>query len=158
IRSALVAASRPQRALGRTADARASLQEAVELTEAMQADLAGGEEIRAGFLRERAEPYFALADMALAEGRAEEALLLTERGRARARWGGRGGGRARVEKPRGREGGGRGRGRGAAVSGRGTSLRRERQRRTADPARVAELEGGLRSARLERDAFATRLY
>jgi CHAT domain-containing protein len=158
VRSTLVACARPQRALGRTADARASLQEAVELTEALQSDLAGGEEIRAGFLHDRAEPYFALADMALSEGRAEEALLLTERGRARVLLGVLSSGRARVDKRLAPDERAREQQLAADVSALGTSLRRERQRRTADPARIAELEAGLRAARMERDAFATRLY
>ena len=46
----------------------------------------------------------------------------------------------------------------ADASALGTSLRRERQRRTPDPGRIATLEASLQAARLERDAFATRLY
>jgi CHAT domain-containing protein/Tfp pilus assembly protein PilF len=158
LRSTLVMAARTQRGLGRTAEAKATLQEAVELTEGLQADLAGGEEIRRGFLRERVAPYFLLAEMLLAEGRTEDALLLTERARARVLLGVLQSGRARVDKsltPDERESERR---LTAEVSALGTRLRRERQRRVADPERIGALEKSLQAARIERDAFATRLY
>jgi CHAT domain-containing protein/Tfp pilus assembly protein PilF len=158
LRSTLVTAARTERALGRTAEAKATLQEAIDLTEGLQADLAGGEEIRRGFLRERVGPYFLLAEMLLAEGRTEDALLLTERARARVLLGVLQSGRARVDKSLTADERASERQLTAEVSTLGTSLRRERQRRVADPARIDALEKSLHAARIERDAFATRLY
>jgi CHAT domain-containing protein/Tfp pilus assembly protein PilF len=158
LRSTLVMAARTQRALGRTAEAKATLQEAVELTEGLQAELAGGEEIRRGFLRDRVGPYFLLAEMLLAEGRTEEALLLTERARARVLLGVLQSGRARVDKSLTADERASERQLSAEVSTLGTRLRRERQRRVADTARIEALEKSLHAARIERDAFATRLY
>ena len=158
VRSTLVTAARTQRALGRTAEAKATLQEAIELTEGLQVDLAGGEEIRRGFLRDRVGPYFLLAEMLLAEGRTEDALLLTERARARVLLGVLQSGRARVDKSLTPDERASERRLSAEVSSLGTRLRRERQRRVADPARIGALEQSLHAARVERDAFATRLY
>lgn len=158
LRSALVMTARARRALGRTADAKAALEEAIELTETLQAELAGGEEVRRGFLRERVEAYLLLSEMLLADGRHQDALLLTERARARVLLGVLQSGRARVERSLTPDEAARERQLAADVSALGTRLRRERQRRAADPARIAALEESLQAARVERDAFVTRLY
>jgi CHAT domain-containing protein/Tfp pilus assembly protein PilF len=158
LRATLVMSARTRRALGRAAEAKATLQEAIDLTEGLQADLAGGEEIRRGFLRERVEPYFLLTEMLLAEGRTEDALLLTERARARVLLGVLQSGRARIEKTLTPDERARERELTVDVSRLGTQLRRERQRRAPDPARIGELEKSLQASRIERDAFATRLY
>lgn len=158
LRAALVTAARARKAAGQGLEAKAALQEAIALTESLQAELAGGEEVRSGFLRERVAPYFLLSDTLLAEGRTEEALLLTERARARVLLGVLRSGRARIEKTLSAEESAAERRLAADVSALGTELRRERQRRTSDASRVASLEHRLQEARVARDAFATRLY
>jgi CHAT domain-containing protein/tetratricopeptide (TPR) repeat protein len=158
LRSTLVTAAHAQKAAGRPAESKAALQEAIDVTESLQAELAGGAEIRRGFLRDRVAPYFLLAEMLLAEGRAEDALLLTERARARVLLGVLQSGRARVDKSLTPDERAAEQRLSAEVSTLGTSLRRERQRRVADAGRIDALEKSLQAARVERDAFATRLY
>jgi CHAT domain-containing protein len=96
--------------------------------------------------------------MLLADGRTEDALLLTERARARVLLGVLQSGRAHIEKTLTPDESAHERQLAAEVSSLGTQLRRERQRRAADAARVGALEKSLEAARIERDAFATRLY
>jgi CHAT domain-containing protein len=96
--------------------------------------------------------------MLLADGRTEDALLLTERARARVLLGVLQSGRAHIEKSLTPDESAHERKLAADVSSLGTQLRRERQRRAADAARVDALEKSLEAARIERDAFATRLY
>jgi CHAT domain-containing protein/Tfp pilus assembly protein PilF len=158
LREALVTAGRAQQALGEREAARAAFQEAIDLTEALRADLAGGEQAQQGFLRERALPYIALAELLIAEQRPEDALMAAERGKSRTLLDALRRGRARIDRrlnPAEREAE---RQQDDTLAELGTELRRERQRRTPDPQQIGVLEQRLAQARLSREALMTRLF
>ncbi len=69
--------------LGRKAEARAACEAAIRTIEELRESLAGDEAQRQGFLESRLEPYHALVELLLAEGRGAEALEASERARGR---------------------------------------------------------------------------
>lgn len=70
-------------ALGEKSAAREAYAEAVDLVEQLRGDAAGGEQERQRFLEGRLAPFQRLAGLFAGEGRAAEALGMTERAKAR---------------------------------------------------------------------------
>jgi CHAT domain-containing protein len=81
---ALDAGGRASRHAGRREEARAAFREQIALNESARPQLAGGEAEKGQFLSSRTHPYYALMEMAVEDGRFEEALQSLEAAKARA--------------------------------------------------------------------------
>ena len=155
---ALVLLGRAQRALGQREAALASFAEAAAIVDELRAAVAGGEATRERFLSASTDPYLALAELHLAEGRTAEALAQVERAKGRVLLDVLAAGRVQVRKlltaaERAEE-----QRLEQELAELGRELRRERQRRRPEAARAAEMEGRLTSARRAREDLLTRLY
>jgi CHAT domain-containing protein len=71
-------------AMGRTAEATAALQSSIDLIESVRAEVGSDELALSGFMRNKEEPYRHLVALLVAQGKAHDALVVSERFRARA--------------------------------------------------------------------------
>lgn len=151
-------AGRAQRALKRTAEARAALDEAIETIEFVRARAAGGEQEGQYFFADKISPYAEMVALLVAGGRAEEALQYAERARARVLLDVLRAGRSDITKsltPSERE---RERTLRRELSALNARAQREAAQSRPDAARLADLNGRLDRARLDLDAYTNALY
>ena len=155
---ALVTAGKAQRALGQTALARQSFDDAIATIEALRSDVAGGEQQQQSFFADKLLPYHEVVDLLLAQNKTAEAFVYAERARARVLLDVLRSGRVNLNKAmtaqeQGQE---------QSLNGRMVSLNaqvgREESRPQPDAARLADLKTALQKARLDHEAFQTNLY
>jgi tetratricopeptide (TPR) repeat protein len=82
--SALTAAASAQMSLGKTADARRSLDEAISQVEHLRTQLVADENSSGGFFEQKSRPYHLMISQMVAAGETENALALSERIKGRA--------------------------------------------------------------------------
>jgi CHAT domain-containing protein/tetratricopeptide (TPR) repeat protein len=155
---ALTTTGLSERALGRPDRARLAFADAVAGVESIRAQVAGSEQERGGFFEARLTPYQAMVDLLASGGRGSEALIYAERARARVLLDVLRGGRvalARALTAEEREEERRLNGRLLSLNAR---VSREQRRAAPDAARLIDLTASLEKARLEQEAFRSRLY
>ncbi len=144
--------------LGRRGQARQAFEEAVQVLEEMRSEAGATPEEQQRFLELRVSPYGALAELLIADGDVPAALAYAERAKARVLLDVLRLGRANVTKAMSAEERAHEQElqrRFAAASG---ALRRERRRGAAPAERLADLEAERQQARVEYEAYRTRLF
>ncbi|MBD0373609.1 MAG: CHAT domain-containing protein [Pyrinomonadaceae bacterium] len=154
----LTSAGRSSRALSQPERAGRAFSEAIAVIEQLRNRAVGPEQDRRLFFERRTAPYHALIDLLIAQNNFAEAFVYAERAKGRVLLDVLGRGRANIK--------------GALTSDERTQekrlnktvvalnaqLKRETLRPQADTSRIAGIESQLRDARLEYDAFQTRIY
>ena len=147
-----------QRRLGQRGDAQRSLEDAVQVIEALRVQLVGPEQGRQRFFESRLSPYYELMTLALEGGRTGEAIELAERSKARVladlmrRGGGTVLGAMSLEDRR------EGEVRRAAVSALNRTIQAERRKETADAGRLASLEAQRKVKRADLESFQAAVH
>jgi CHAT domain-containing protein/uncharacterized protein HemY len=145
-------------ALHEPIEARSAFGEAITVVEKMRANVAGGEEQRQSFFKDKIAPYHGMIEVLVAESRLSEALSYAERAKGRTLAEVLGNGRVNVTKAmtaaeRERE---------DEFQVQLVSLNRqlgvERAARKRDEGRLADLTAGLEKVRLQYSDFRTNLY
>ena len=147
-----------ERALGRSDRAHACFEEAIAGVEAVRSHLAGGQPEGGRFFARRLLPYEAMVDLLSAENRGAEALVYAERSRARMLLDILRSGRVRLTKAMTAEDQVTEERLSARLVALNTQISREGQRPAPDGARLAGLTASLAKARLEQEAFQSRLF
>lgn len=145
-------------ALDQPDPARRALTDSIETVETMRAQVVGAEQDSQRFFEHKLSPYLTLAELLIRRNEVSEALTYAERAKARVLLdvlrGGRGGvTKAMTAQEREEE---------RQLTGRLVSLNsqmhRESLRAQPDPSRLADLKARLHTARLDYEAWQTRLY
>lgn len=144
--------------LGRLKAARADLEEAIRVIEAMRERSLGGEETRQQFFRDKLAPYTTMVELMLLENDETSAFEISESAKARILLDLITGGRRRVQKfMTGAE-----RQEEAKLIADAVQAEQARERAAADPrtppARLTELEAAAKKAKRAHEEFRTRLY
>ncbi len=150
---ARVVAGRAHQKAGRIADARAAFEDAVSAL----AKVPVGPAVES-FFDDRRTPYLALVDLLADQGDAAEAFRWSERGRQRALADLLGGDGAIVTRGMTAEEQQLERTVERDVRTLAVKIRRERSRKTSDPARIAELQSALSARQADRDTLRQKLY
>ncbi|HEX8920374.1 MAG TPA: CHAT domain-containing tetratricopeptide repeat protein, partial [Pyrinomonadaceae bacterium] len=155
---ALTSQGRAERALNQHEQARRSFSEAIEVIEKLRSQAAGNEQDRQLFFENKTAPYLAMVELSLAQGDKAGAFVYSERAKGRMLLDVLRNGRADINKaltPEERE---QEKSLNASIIALNSQLRRESLERQPDQRRVDELEARLQKARLEYDAYQTRIY
>src|SRR5262249_18250458 len=146
------------RALNQPAQARRALEEAISAIETLRAQIAGGEQDQQRFLENNLSPYYAMAELLVAQNQASEALIFAERAKARVLLDVLQSGRVNIAKAMtAQEQEQEQRWHNQLVS-LNSQISRENLRQQPDSARLDDLKAQLQKARLEYKAFQTTLY
>jgi len=146
------------RALNQPAQARLAFEEAVATVETLRTSVAGGEEEQQRFFASRVSPYYAMADLLVAEGRATEALTFAERAKARVLLDVLQTGRVNVTKALTTQEQEQERRLRAEITSLNTQVTRASKSDKPDQASLGELKSLREKARLSYEAFQTSLY
>lgn len=145
-------------ALKETNQAHASFADAVAVIEQLRHMVVGNEHDRQLFFENRTAPYYAIVDLLIAQNDFAGAFAYAERAKGRILLDVLQSGRENVDGAMTAEEGVQEKRRNEAMVGLNSQLRRESLRSKPDRLRIASLEGQLKNARLEYEAFQTRLY
>jgi len=151
-------AGRAYRAMGRPAEARQELADAVATVEAMRLQTAGAEQERQRFFEERIYPYYDLVELLVAQDQVGEAFTYCERAKARVLLDVLQSGRVKVTKAVTASEQERERDLTTRLGALNSRLAREQQAAAADASRLAELRSEVQRARLDYESFQTALY
>lgn len=146
------------RSLNQISRAQQALEEAIDIVEALRAQVAGGEQEQQRFFEDKLSPYHAMVDLLIAESSPSEALIFAERAKARVLLDVLQQGRFSIQK--------------AMTAGEQEQERRLKselarlnmqlagasQSDKPDPQRIDEIKPRLEKARLNYQAFQTSLY
>jgi CHAT domain-containing protein/tetratricopeptide (TPR) repeat protein len=146
------------RALNQFAKARQAFGEAIATTEALRAQIAGGEQERQRYFESKVSPYHAMVDLLIAEDHPAEALTFAERAKARVLLDVLQSGRVNGAKAMTGEEQEQERKLNSRLVSFNTQIYRETARPQPDQARLTELNAQLQKARLDFEAFQTNLY
>ncbi len=149
-----VLAGEARSALGQPAEAERAFTEAVELIEALRAQVAGGEQEQQRYFETKVSPYRAMVELLVSQGRTKEALDYAERAKARVLLDVLQSGRVNVTKAMTAEE----QAREKRLAGELATVGAQVAREEGDAARLAELKTRLQKLRLEREAFQVGLY
>ncbi|MEP6635076.1 MAG: CHAT domain-containing protein [Acidobacteriota bacterium] len=155
---ALVTKGKAQRALGQTARARQSFDDAIETVEALRSDVAGGEQQQQSFFADKLAPYHEVVDLLLAQNKAGEAFTYAERARARVLLDVLRSGRVNVTKAMTAQEQAQERSFSTQMVSLNTQIAREESRKQPDAARISDLKTRLQTARRDHEAFQNGLY
>lgn len=155
---ALELAGESHRALGRIDQARRAFEESIATIEQMREQVAGAEGERQRFFEKRVSPYYDMVGLLLERGEERAALAFAERAKGRVLLDVLHSGRLDVTKSMTAEELTRERRLRARLVSLNAQIGRESSAEEVDPARRRDLEGQLRRARLEHEAFQTALY
>ncbi|HXG66860.1 MAG TPA: CHAT domain-containing protein [Blastocatellia bacterium] len=144
--------------LNRPDQARQAIAESIAATEALRAQVAGGEQEQQRFFESRVLSYYAMVELLVAQNNPAEALAYAERARARALLDVLRSGRINITKAMTSQEQEQERRLNSLLVSLNTQIYRENLRPQPDPARLAELNAQLQKARLDFEAFQTNLY
>jgi CHAT domain-containing protein/tetratricopeptide (TPR) repeat protein len=145
-------------ALGRPGEARQSYLASIDTLESLRREVAGGEQQQQSFLENKLAPWHGMIALLVAEQKPAEALTFAEQSKARVLLDALQPGRARLREslsPQEKQAESEQRFQLASLN---TQLSSELRRDKPDPSRVTELKASIEKARLEHEAFETRLY
>ncbi|MBO0725446.1 MAG: tetratricopeptide repeat protein, partial [Blastocatellia bacterium] len=145
-------------ALQDPARARQAFEDAITTVETLRADVAGGEGEQQRFFASKVSPYYAMADLLIAQNRPAEALTFAERAKSRVLLDVLQMGRVNVTKAMTGQEQEQERKLNDQLISFNTQISRESIRPTPDQARLTELKAQLQKARLDFEAFQTNLY
>jgi CHAT domain-containing protein/tetratricopeptide (TPR) repeat protein len=156
--SARVNAGLAYRALNQLDKARLAFEEAIAVIETMRGQVAGSEQEQQRFFEDKISPYYAMADLLVAENNPTEALIFIERARARALLDLLYSGRVNVVKAMTSQEQERERTLRAEIISLNTQVTRASKQARPDQARLSELTSQREKARLNYEAFQILLY
>ena len=154
----LTSAGRSSRALNQPGRAVRAFSDAIAVIEQLRNRVVGPEQDQQLFFESRTAPYHALIDLLIARHDFAEAFAYAERARGRVLLDVLGRGRANIEGAMTPDERALERRLNETLVALNSQLKRETLRPQADPTRVAGIQSQLRDARLEYDAFQTRVY
>lgn len=155
---ALTALGRAERAVNELDRARRAFSEAIAVIEKLRGQIIGNEQDQQLFFENKTTPFLAMVELSLAQGDKAAALVYAERAKGRMLLDVLRNGRADITKtltPEERE---QEQSLNAAIIALNSQIKRERLGPQPERARRAELEARLQKARLEYDAYQTRVY
>jgi len=154
----LTTAGRVYRQLNKPVEGRQALDEAMTVTEALRANVAGGEEEQQRFFESKVSPYHAMVDLLIAQSRPAEALAFAERAKARVLLDVLQTGRANVTKAMTSQQRELERKLRVELTSLNTQLTRAGQNNNPDQAKISELKSLREKVRLNYEAFQTSIY
>ncbi len=138
--------------------AREAYEEAISTVETLREGVAGGEGEQQRFFASRVSPYYAMADLLIAQSRPAEALIFAERAKSRVLLDVLRTGRVNVTKAMTAEEQEQESKLNSQLIALNTRISGETARPQPDQARLTELKTQLQKARLDFEAFKTNLY
>src|SRR5262249_33144836 len=154
----LLIAGAAHRALNQPAQARQAFADSIDTIEKMRAQLAGGERDAQQFFENKVSPFLAMSDLLVEQNNFAEALAYAERAKARVLLDALNSGRVNITKAMTDQEQEQERKLKNQFTSLNTQIYREKTVQHPDKARSDELSEQLRLARLEYEAFETKLY
>lgn len=158
LRQALTSKGKALRALNESDRARESFAEAIAVTEQLRQGVVGNEQDQQLFFESKTAPYYAMVDLLIARNNWTEAFAYAERAKGRILLDVLKNGRAVITKAMTPEERNQEESLNEVIIALNSQLRRENQLPKPDHQRLAALEARLKNARLDYEAFQTRLY
>jgi CHAT domain-containing protein len=155
---ALTSKGKALRALNKPDRARASFAEAIAVIEQLRHTVVGNEQDQQLFFESKTAPYYAMVDLLIAENNFTEAFAYAERAKGRILLDVLKSGRENITKATTPEERNQERSLNEPIIALNSQIRRENSQPLPDRQRLASLETQLKNARLEYEAFQTRLY
>lgn len=146
------------RALGHIDEAKQSFSESIATIEDLRYQIAGDEQQRQFFFEGKLSPYQGMVDVLIEQNKHAEALAFAERAKGRILLDVLGGGRLNITKAMTDEDKHQEQKLLADMFSLNTQIYRETAQQKPDEARLADLNAGLKKARLQYEAFQTSLY
>jgi CHAT domain-containing protein/tetratricopeptide (TPR) repeat protein len=145
-------------AMKKPESARKAFEEAITAIEALREQVAGGEEARGRFFENRISPYQEMVKLLVSENNPAEALDYAERAKGRVLLDVLRSGRINITKAMTPEEKERERQLNEELGALNMQFERESSQAVSDKQRIADLGARVQKARLEREAFRTKLY
>jgi len=145
-------------ALNRNDEARKALDQSIEIIETLRAQSAGGELDQSNFFENKISVYHSMIELLVRQNKREEALRYAERAKARVLLDTLQSGRAQITKAMTASERDEERASNNEIYSLNAQIQRETLRSQPNVARLADLDERLKKARLDQQAFLTRLY
>jgi CHAT domain-containing protein/tetratricopeptide (TPR) repeat protein len=155
---ALTSQGRAYKSLKQDTEAGIAYTEAITVIEKLRGQAAGSEQDQQLFFESKTAPYLAMVELSLAQGDTPAALLYAERAKGRMLFDVLRNGRADITRSLTTQEQEQERSLNGQLIALNARLRRERLQSAPDQTRLAGLETELQQARLEYDAYQTRIY
>ena len=154
----LTALGRASLALKKVDEAQQAYVDAIAVLEKLRGQLVGNERDRQQFFENKTEPYVAMVELLVAQGRLAEAFHYAELAKGRTLLDVLRNGRADITQTMTDEERSQEKQLHASVTSLGSQLRKESSRPHPDKTRLTSIEARLQTARLEYEAYETRIY
>ncbi|HEY7545762.1 MAG TPA: CHAT domain-containing protein, partial [Blastocatellia bacterium] len=145
-------------ALNRIDEGRKAMDESIGIIESLRAETAGSEVDRSSFFENKISVYHAIIELLIGQNKPGEALAYAERAKARVLLDTLQSGRAQIDKAMTDAEREEERASNNEIYSLNAQIQRETLRAQSNAARLADLDERLKKARLDQQAFLTRLY